>query len=66
MEHQKAGEGTGDLIGNENADRITKLSKTSPQNNLETITNEHDKEIPKERYISPEERQKIIDELRLI
>ena len=66
MEHQKAAEGTGDLTGNENADRITKLSKTSPQNNLETITNEHDKEIPKERYISPEERQKIIDELRLI
>ena len=24
------------------------------------------KEIPKERYISPQERQKIIDELRVI
>ena len=31
----------------------------------ETVANEHDKEIPKERYISPEERQKMIDELRL-
>ena len=31
--------------------------------NLETVTNENDKEIPKERYISPEERQKIIDNL---
>ena len=27
---------------------------------------EVDNEIPKERYISPKERQKIIDELRLI
>ena len=26
----------------------------------------NDKEIPKERYISPEERQKIINNLRLI
>ena len=42
--------------------------KTSPQNNSETITNEHEKETPKERYIYiyPKERQKIIDDLRLI
>ena len=33
------------------------------QNNLETVTNEHDKEIPKEIYISQEERQKIINDL---
>ena len=32
----------------------------------ETVTNKHDKEILKERYISPEERQIIIDDLRLI
>ena len=32
----------------------------------ETVTNKHDKEIPKERYKSSEERQKIIDDLRLI
>ena len=31
--------------------------------NSETVTNENDKEIPKERYISQEERQKIIDNL---
>ena len=43
--------------------KITKVSKNSQQNNLETITNENNKEIPKERYISPEERQKIIDNL---
>ena len=36
------------------------------KNIQKTVTNEHDKEIPKERYISPEERQKIIDDLRLI
>ena len=31
-----------------------------------TVKKEYDKEIPKERYISVEERQKIIDYLRLI
>ena len=30
------------------------------------ITNEDNKEMPKERYISPEERQKIVDDVRLI
>ena len=35
----------------------TKVSRNSPQNNFEIITNENDKEIPKEIYISPEERQ---------
>ena len=40
-----------------------KVSRSSPQNNSETIANKHDKEIPKERYTSPEERQKIINDL---
>ena len=40
-----------------------KVSKNSQQNNSETVTNENDKKIPKERYISPEKRQKIIDKL---
>ena len=57
---------TGDLIGNKNSKRITIVSKNSQQNNLQTVTNEHDKKIPEERYISPEEKQKIIDDLRLI
>ena len=57
---------TGGLIGNKIADKITKISKTSQHNNSEIVTNEHDKEIPKERKISPEERQKIIDDLILI
>ena len=43
--------------------KITKVSRSLPQNNSETITNEHGKETPKERYISPEERKKIINDL---
>ena len=49
---QRTAEATGDLIGNKVADRITKVSKNSQQNNLDAVTNDHDKEIPKERYIS--------------
>ena len=47
---------TGDLIGNKIADKIT----AKPHNKDEAIN-----EIPKERYISPKERQKNIDELKL-
>ena len=47
----KAAEATGGLIGNKIADRITKVSKISQQNHLETVTNENDKEITKERLI---------------
>ena len=47
-----------------------KVTKSSEKNNSETVTNKNDKEmpkeIPKERYISPEERQKIIENLRSI
>ena len=63
---QRTTEATGNLIGNKIANRITGVSKNSQQNNSETVTNEHDKEIPKERHISPKQRQKIIDNLRLI
>ena len=44
----------------------SKLSKTSPQNNIETGTNKYDEEIHKENYLSLEERQKSIDDLRLM
>ena len=44
---------TGDLIGNKIADKITSASKNS-----------HD-QVNNEKYISPKERQKIIDELKL-
>ena len=63
--HSKNTETTGDLIRHKIANKITKLSRNSPQNNLWTVTNEQDNEIPKERYISPEERQDNIDETRL-
>ena len=50
-----------DLIGNKTADKITRVSKTSPQNNPEI----NEEEILRERFISPERRQKITDDLRL-
>ena len=62
---QKTAEATGDLISNKVANRTTKVSKKSQKNSSETVTNEHDKEIPRERYISPEKRQEIVDDLRL-
>ena len=48
---QKRAEAAGDLIGIKTANRITKSSRSSPENNSETITIEHDKEIPKYIYI---------------
>ena len=68
---QKTVESTSDLIGNKIANavaksydgRITKVPKYSQQNNSETVTKENDQEIPKERYISLEKRQNIIDNL---
>ena len=48
---QKGAEATGDFIGNKKADKITKTSKALQQKSSETVTNEHDEEIPKEIYI---------------
>ena len=62
---QKAAEATGDLIGNKIADKITTVSK-KPQNNESEADSNSLKDVPKKRYISPEERQQIIDELRLV
>ena len=66
MEYQKTAEATSDLIGNKIANKITKVSRSSPQINLEKITNEDNEEIPKERYISSGKIHKIIDDLILI
>ena len=63
---QKINSKVGDLIGNKIADKITKVSKNSQQNNKDIVTTENDKEIPLKRYISPEKRQKIIDDVRVI
>ena len=55
---QKTAEATGDLIGNKIADKITSISK-KPVKDKELTTH-------KKRYISPKEKQQIIDELRLV
>ena len=62
---QKTAEATGDLIGNKIADKIISVSKNSNNNNN---NNNEDVKLAtyKKRYISPEERQKIINELRLV
>ena len=61
---QKTAEATGDLIGNKIADKITNASKKSNNNN----NDDDDEKLTtyKKRYISPEERKQIIDELRLV
>ena len=53
------------MIGNKTVNKITKVSENSPPGNSETVTNENDKEILKERYISPEKKEEIIDDLKL-
>ena len=58
---QKTAEATSDLIGNKIADKITRVSKTSLKDNSET----NEEEILREKYISPELREIIIDDLRL-
>ena len=52
----KSAEAIGDLIGDKIANKITKVSKNSQQNNLETVTNENDKEMPKERFLKRDKR----------
>ena len=65
---QKTAVGTGDVIGNKIADKITNVSKKLNNNNNNNNNNNEDVEITahKKRYISPEERQQIINELRLV
>ena len=59
---QNTAEATGDLVDNKIADKIANVSQRSPLKN--SVINEE--EILRERYISPEKRQKLIDDLRLI
>ena len=68
--NSKTAKATGDLIGNKIADKITKVSRGSPQNTSETVESEIEntwfsREIPKESYISLEKRQQIVNDLRL-
>ena len=56
------------MIGNKIADKITNVSKKTSSNNNNNNNNNEDVEITarKKIYISPEERQEIINELRLV
>ena len=53
---QKTAEATRDLIGNKIADKTTSLGKTKNDNKTKNV---------EEIYIPPEERQQIIDDLKL-
>ena len=65
---QKTAEAAGDLIGNKIADKITSVSKKKSNNNNNN-NNGDDENVEltthMKRYISPEKRQQIINELRL-
>ena len=67
---QKTAEATGDLIGNKIADKITSVSKKPSNNNINNNNDDDDEDVEltthKKRYISPEERQQIINDLRLV
>ena len=63
---QKTAEATGDLIGNKIADKIRSVSKKPTKELPNNETEEEEIASPKKRYISPQERQQIIDELRLV
>ena len=62
---QKTAEATGHLIGNKIADKITGISKKSSNNNNDD-DDSAELTTHKKRYISPEERQQIINKLRLV
>ena len=63
---RKTAEATGDLIGHNI--KIASVSKKSTKklHDEELPSKETNNEIPKEIYMSPKERQQIIDEFRLI
>ena len=65
---QKTAEATGYLIGNKIADKIASVSKKKSTKELHNNKTEEDLEIAtlKKRYISPEERKQILEELKLV
>ena len=63
---QTTAEATVDLIGSKIADKITSVSKKSAELcSTKNVDTNSETELPKNIYISPEEKQQIIDELRL-
>ena len=65
---QKTAGRTGDLIGNKFANAITRSFQGNVPYNAKDIEFYDGKliEIPKEKHTSPEKRQQIIDELKLV
>ena len=67
---QKTAEATGNLVGNKIADKITSVSEKKSTkklyNNDETEEEDVERPTHKKRYISPEERQQVVNELRLV
>ena len=64
--NQKIAEAAGNSFGDKTADKITNIfKKSSRELHSQNNKTNNEIEIPKERYISPEKRQRIIDELRL-
>ena len=62
---QKTADATADFIGNKIADKITSVSK-KPSNDKQNNNKDVEITAQKKRYISPEERQQIINELTLV
>ena len=63
---QKKAEATGDSIGNKITDKITSVSKKPNNNNNNNNNKDAEINAHKKSHISPEERQQIINELRLV
>ena len=68
---EKTVEATRDLIGNKITDKITRVSKKKSKTELHSkeLHNNNDEDVEsthKKKYIFPEERQQIINELRLV
>ena len=62
---QKIAEATGDSIGKNTIDKITKVSRILPENSSEAVTiqkenNGLDRKIPRERHISPGKTDKTL------
>ena len=62
---QKTAEATDGLVGNKIAGKMPSVSKKSTKN-LPTIDKDEELTTPQKRYLSPEKRQQIIDDLRLV
>ena len=63
---QKTAETTRDLIGNKSADKIKITSKSTKELRKDETKKDAEITTHKKRYISPKERQQIIDKLRLV